>query len=164
MKKITGTMYSYYFLCPRKMWLFARDLSMEHESEAVAIGKLIDEYSHSRETKHIMIDELANIDFIKDSIVCEIKKSSREKQMAVNQIKYYLYLLKQYDVKAVKGRLSVPKERLSEDVFLSWEDEARIAENLAKIKSIIADEIMPPVLNNKMRTCKACAYFEFCYI
>lgn len=164
MKKITGLMYSYYFLCSRKLWLFARDLSMEHESENVAIGKLIDEYSHSRETKHIMIDELANIDFIKDSIVCEIKKSSREKQMAVNQIKYYLYLLKQYDVKAVKGQLRVPKEKLVENVFLNKDDELQIADNLAKIKEIISSKNMPAVLNNRMRTCRACAYFELCYI
>lgn len=51
MKKITGVMVYYYFVCKRKLWLFGNDLDMEHTSELVGIGKLIDETSYSREKK-----------------------------------------------------------------------------------------------------------------
>ena len=79
MRKITGVMYSYYFLCHRKLWLFAHNINMEQESEAVFIGKLIDEDTYKREKKHILIDDKINIDYIHNGIGCENKKSEKER-------------------------------------------------------------------------------------
>ncbi len=39
----------YYFVCKRKLWYFKNDVNMEHNSELVGIGKLIDEDSYGRE-------------------------------------------------------------------------------------------------------------------
>ena len=91
---ITGTIYSYYFLCSRKMWLFHNRICFEHDSEAVAIGKHIDENTFSRVKHGIEVDGLINIDYIKNNVIYEIKKSDKREDLAVNQLKYYLYILR----------------------------------------------------------------------
>jgi CRISPR-associated exonuclease Cas4 len=57
-RKITGTLYSYYFVCKRKLWYSAHNIDMEQESDNVLIGRLIDENSYVREDKSILIDSL----------------------------------------------------------------------------------------------------------
>ena len=161
-RKITGTMYSYYFLCKRKLWLFNKGISLEHENENVQIGKIIDETSYIKERKHILLDDSINIDYIKDGIVYEIKKSNKEKQMAVNQIKYYLYILNKNNFENTKGILNIPKERVTEEVILTQEDAVNIEDNLQQIKKILNQEKAPQTINKP--ACKSCAYFEFCYI
>ena len=41
MKPLTATHVKYYHVCWRKLWLFDRDVWMEHTSEAVAGGELL---------------------------------------------------------------------------------------------------------------------------
>ena len=53
---VTGTEFNYYLLCKRKLWLFSHDVEMEHTSDNVLLGKLIDEESYPREKKGIVID------------------------------------------------------------------------------------------------------------
>jgi len=78
MKKVTGVMVYYYFVCKRKLWYFSNNLNMESTSELVGIGKLVDETSYSRERKNILIDEVINIDFLKNwKVVHEVKKSKK---------------------------------------------------------------------------------------
>ncbi|NLK63015.1 MAG: Dna2/Cas4 domain-containing protein, partial [Fusobacteria bacterium] len=66
MEKVTGIMINYYFVCERKLWYFVNKINMEHNSELVEMGKLVDENSYGRERKSILIDEMINIDFMKD--------------------------------------------------------------------------------------------------
>lgn len=162
MKDITGTMYSYSFLCNRKLWLFSHNITMEHNSENVSIGKEIDSNSYSRQEKHLMIDGTVNIDFIKDGIVYEIKKSSKQKAMAVNQIKYYLYTLKQKGITAPKGILCIPEERQREEVYLSDEDIEFIEKRLMEIQDILNNTKMPEVI--QVKACKSCSYHDLCYV
>ena len=75
MEKITGMHIYYYFVCKRKLWYYINNLQMEHSNEHVNLGKIIDENSYSREDKHININNVINIDFIRDDIICETKKS-----------------------------------------------------------------------------------------
>ncbi|WP_196598330.1 CRISPR-associated protein Cas4 [Pectinatus frisingensis] len=162
MKKVTGVMYSYYFLCHRKLWLFAHDINMEQESEAVFIGKLIDENTYKREDKHIMVDDLICIDYIHNGIVCEVKKSKKQKQMAINQIKYYLYILQQHGLIQMKGILTIPKERITENVELLEDDIVQIKSNLHEIDEILSLPTAPQI--SKKAPCRSCAYYEFCYV
>lgn len=155
-------MYSYYFLCHRKLWLFAHDINMEQESEAVFIGKIIDEQTYKREDKHVLIDDTINIDYIHNGIVCEIKKSKKEKRMAINQIKYYLYILQKHGLSDIKGLLKVPKEHITEEVGLLGEDIEKIEDNLLNINKILQLP-QPPAIGPKL-PCKSCAYYELCYI
>ena len=39
--------------------VFSHQLDMEHTSDLVRIGKLIDEESYNREKKHIMVDDMS---------------------------------------------------------------------------------------------------------
>ncbi len=64
--QITGTEFNYYHLCKRKLWLFSHGIQMEHTSDNVLLGKLIDEHSYPRQKKEIMIDGVIKIDFLDD--------------------------------------------------------------------------------------------------
>ena len=161
MKQITGTMYAYSYLCWRKLWLFTKDIVMEQENENVIIGKLIDQESYCREKKHLYLDDIVCIDIVKDNVICEIKKSSSQREMAVQQLKYYLYLLNKKGIK-VTGELLVPKENHKEIIALDEKDITNIEKQLQKIKTICSEVTPPEIINNKI--CKKCAYFELCYI
>lgn len=161
MKKISGTMYAYSYLCWRKLWFFAKDIVMEQENENVIIGKLIDQESYRREKKHLYLDDIVCIDIVKDNVICEIKKSSSQREMAIQQLKYYLYLLNKKGIE-VKGELLVPKENHKEMIVLNENDILEIDKQLERIKRICNEVTPPEIINNKI--CKKCAYFELCYI
>ena len=65
-EKVTGVMIYYYFVCKRKLWYFCHEIRMEAENEDVLLGKLLDESSYGKNEKHINIDNVINIDFIRD--------------------------------------------------------------------------------------------------
>lgn len=161
MKQITGTMYAYSYLCWRKLWFFAKDIVMEQENENVIIGKLIDQESYRREKKHLYLDDIVCIDIVKDNVICEIKKSSSQREMAIQQLKYYLYLLNKKGIE-VKGELLVPKENHKEMIVLNENDILEIDKQLERIKRICNEVTPPEIIINKI--CKKCAYFELCYI
>lgn len=162
-REISGTMFYYYFVCKRKLWFFANEIQLESENEDVIIGKLIDENSYSRELKHILIDNTVNIDFIKEwKILHEVKKQKSVEEAGIWQLKYYIYFLRQRGIKIEKGVLDYPKLKKREEIFLSKEDEERIKNILLEIREIINLK-QPPKLE-KLKICKKCAYFEYCYI
>ena len=162
-KKVSGTMFYYYFVCKRKLWFFSNEIQLENENEDVKLGKLIDENSYSKEEKHILIDNTINIDFIKDwKILHEIKKQKSVEEAGIWQVKYYLYFLKKRGIYLEKGILDYPKLKKREEIFLSLEDEKEIEKILENISKIIQEE-KPPKLE-KLKICKKCAYFEYCYI
>lgn len=162
-KQISGTMFYYYFVCKRKLWFFSNGIQLEEDNEDVILGKLIDENSYSKELKHILIDNTVNIDFIKDwKILHEVKKQKSIEEAGIWQLKYYLYFLKIRGINIEKGILDYPKLKKREEVFLSEDDEKKIKEILSEIEKITLME-KPPELE-KLKICKKCAYFEYCYI
>lgn len=66
-ENITGMMVYYYFVCKRKLWYFCHEITMETENEDVLLGKLLDESSYKKNDKYISIDQIINIDFMKES-------------------------------------------------------------------------------------------------
>ena len=161
-KYVSGTLYSYSFLCMRKVWLHAHQVNMEQNSENVKIGKLIDETTYKRERHDFMIDNTVNIDFLKNNIVHEVKKSDKQKIMAINQIKYYLFILKNYGFTDITGCLTIPTIKHKETVVLEEKDDDEIIKQLQTIHSIIKSNEVPEPINKK--ACKKCAYFDLCYI
>lgn len=162
-REISGMMFYYYFVCKRKLWFFANEIQMESENEDVIIGKLIDENSYSRELKHVLIDNTVNIDFIKEwKILHEVKKQKSVEEAGIWQLKYYIYFLRKRGINIEKGILDYPKLKKREEIFLSKEDEERIKNILLEIREIINLK-QPPKLE-KLKICKKCAYFEYCYI
>lgn len=163
MKKITGVMLYYYFVCKRKLWFFSNDLTMEQGNELVEIGKLVDETSYRREKKNILIDETINIDFLKDwKVIHEVKKSRKINEASKWQIKYYIWVLKEKGINIEKGILDYPLLRKREEVFLNREDEEKLKNTLKEINEILLSEIPPQIV--KKSICKKCAYYELCYI
>ena len=162
MKRINGTIYSYSFLCWRKVWFFYHNITMEQNNENVIIGKEIDETSYARDKKHIMVDGAINIDYVRDGIVYEIKKSSKQKEMAINQIKFYLYTLKTNGIVEPKGMLCIPEEKYKEEVLLDVCDIDQITKRMEEIKGVIASDTVPTAIN--IKACKSCSYFDLCFI
>lgn len=162
-KPISGMMIYYYIVCKRKLWYFYNQIQMESDNENVKIGKVLDENAYAREEKHINIDDVISIDYIKNKgILHEVKKSRRIEEAGIMQVKYYLYYLKQKGVEGIKGKMDYPLLKQSLDIELTEEDEKYIESVLIEIKEIV-NRPLPPTLEKK-KICKSCAYFELCYI
>ncbi len=161
-KKITGVMVYYYFVCKQKLWYFYNEIVMEQGNEDVAIGKLIDETTYKRDSKHINIDNVINIDFLRnDGVLHEIKKSRKIEQASIWQVKYYLYYLKKKGVE-VSARIDYPTIKKTQDVFLEKEDEEKLEKILVEIEQICSKDVPPKF--EKKRICSKCAYHDLCYI
>ena len=104
---VTGTQINYYFICHRKLWLFVHGINMEHTSDTVLQGILIDESSYQRKDKGIDIDGNIVIDWIDHltGVVHEVKKSDSMEDAHRWQLLYYLWYLKQKGVGDLKGEI-----------------------------------------------------------
>lgn len=162
-KEITGVMVYYYEVCKRKLWYFYNDISMEAGNENVQIGKAIDEESYKRDEKHININNVINIDFIRSrGVLHEVKKSKKIEEASILQVKYYLYYLKKYGVENIKAKIDYPLLRQSIDVELDEKDVKKIEEILDDIRYIVNKKT--PCELHKKRICKSCAYYDLCFI
>jgi CRISPR-associated exonuclease Cas4 len=163
---ITGTHISYYFLCHRKLWLFANGINMEHNSDLVYEGKLIHETSYpqrSEKYEEIEIDGI-KIDYYdaRNQIIHEVKKSDKMETAHEWQVKYYIHVLERNGIEGVTGLLEYPKLRQTAEVLLSDRDRGELEQIIIGVKEIIALETCPARI--KLGICKNCSYFDFCFI
>lgn len=162
-KSITGVMVYYYKVCHRKLWYFYHEIQMEQDNQNVQIGRVLDENTYRREDKHINIDNVINVDFIRTKgILHEVKKSKKIEQASIMQMKYYLYYMNKKGVANLTGKIDYPLLKETVDVVLSDDDIIMIDDILKEIEAIVA-ETVPPTLTKK-NICKSCAYFDLCYI
>lgn len=162
---VTGTHINYYFVCPRKLWLFGNGIQMEHTSDLVTEGKLIHETTYpqrSAKYEEVQIGAI-KVDFYdpKNKVIHEIKKSNKIEQAHEWQLKYYLYVFLQAGIDGVTGILEYPKLRKTEEILLSTKDIAEIEYFTGDIQKIIQCSEVPPAINSKI--CKKCSYEDFCY-
>jgi CRISPR-associated exonuclease Cas4 len=162
---ITGTHINYYFICHRKLWLFANGINMEHTSELVAEGKFIHETTYQqRSDKYTEIElEGIKIDYFDpvNKVIHETKKSGSHEEAHRWQLKYYMYVLKQHGMEGVKGVLEYPKLRDKEELILTAEDEGRLQQVMSDIETLVASDTCPPRI--KKSKCRKCSYFDFCW-
>ena len=162
---VIGTIFNYFMVCRRKLWLFAHGITMEQESELVYEGKLIHENSYPERNPNYEEIELDGIkvDFYdaRHHVIHEIKKSDKLEAAGRWQLKYYLYVFEMHGVKDIKGVLEFPKQRKTENVTLTDEDRQKIKDMLADIEKACEEKACPPLL--KKERCKQCSYYEFCY-
>lgn len=162
---VTGTIFNYFMVCRRKLWLFAHGITMEQDSELVYEGKLIHENSYPERNPNYEEIELDGIkvDFYdaRHHVIHEIKKSDKLEAAGRWQLKYYLYVFEMHGVKDIKGVLEFPKQRKTENVTLTDEDRQKIKDMLADIEKACEEKACPPLL--KKERCKQCSYYEFCY-
>lgn len=136
---------------------------MEDENENVMLGKLLDENSYKRDDKYINIDNVINIDFIREQKeLHEIKKSRAIEEAGVWQVKYYLYYLKKRGVEGLKAKIDYPLLKKNLLVELTEEDEEQLEEVIHNIL-LLEEEVKPPVLDSK-KICAKCAYHDLCFI
>ena len=136
---------------------------MEAENENVMLGKLLDESSYQRGEKHINIDNVINIDFIKEhKELHEVKKSRAIEEAGIWQVKYYLYYLKQRGVNGLKAKIDYPLLKKNLMVELAQEDEEQIERILYEINSM-KEQVLPPEFSKK-KICAKCAYHDLCFI
>jgi len=163
---ITGTHFNYYQVCKRKLWLFANGLNMEHTSDLVYDGKLIQETSYPQRSARYEELEMGGIkiDFFdaRNKVIHEIKRSNKIERAHEWQVKYYIYVLEQTGIEGVSGILEYPTLRHTARVTLSDNDRAKIQKMEREIEQIVESETCPPVIN--ARICKNCSYYEFCYV
>jgi len=176
---ITGTHINYYFICKRKLWLFAQGIGMEHTSDTVYLGKIIDESSYERKDKKIDIDDTIVIDWIDDKtgIIHEVKKSDKMEEAHTWQVLYYLWYLKRKGVTVadsqmaeyqngrwggLKGEIDYPALKQRVEVVLTTEKEERLNDIIADIERIIRLEKPPERIHKKF--CKTCSYYELCWV
>jgi len=163
MKKVSGMLFSYYFICKRKMWLFNNYISMEQYNENVKIGKAIDKNSYARKYKNINVNNDICIDFLDNGkTIHEIKKSNKMEEAHIWQVKYYIYYLKNIGYENINGVIDYPLLRIKKSVELSDSDILRIEEIIEDINNILSDEI--PKIIKKRKICNKCAYYDYCYI
>ncbi|WP_206459263.1 CRISPR-associated protein Cas4 [Anaerovorax sp. IOR16] len=161
-KTITGIMVYYHQVCPKKLWYFYHELNMEHNSEDVAIGKIIDEASYSREKKHINIDNTINIDFIqRKALLHEVKKSKKIEEAGIWQVKYYLFYLEQKGV-FVNAQIDYPLLKQTLSIKLEEDDRIKLEWILKEIKTICMKSIPPLVIKKKF--CSKCAFYDLYFI
>lgn len=163
--RITGTYISYYHYCQRRLWLFAHDINMEHTSDFVAEGKLIDEKSYPQRAEkftQIAIEGI-KVDFfnLTTKVVHETKRSSSNIECDIAQLKYYLFVLERNNIEVSHGILEYPKLRKTEEIWLTEADRLDIPRWEMAARAIIAADTCPPTIVDKL--CKKCAYYEFCY-
>lgn len=160
--RITGIMLNYYYVCHRKLWLYANYLNMEHTSERVKLGEILHEDSFKDfEEKELIFDNLICIDIKDEDYIHEVKISDKMIQPGVMQIAYYLYYLKSFGI-IKKGTIRYPLQKKVLEVELTKDLEEELKRAMEDIKRILSLE-KPPKIEEKPY-CKKCAYFEFCFV
>lgn len=164
--QIIATHINYYFICKRKLWLFANGINMEHSSDLVYEGKLLHETSYPQRPERYEELEIdgVKIDFYdaRNRVIHEIKKSDKIEVAHQWQVKYYIYILQRNGVAGVSGLLEYPMLRQTEKIELTEQDVNLIEEFVKDIDKIVSDDRCPSIINNKI--CKQCSYYEFCYV
>ena len=161
--KVNGIKINYYYICPRKLWLFDKGIGMENTSEKVLLGTLLHEDSYKMEKlKNILIDNTISIDILNKNSLIEVKSSDKMKEADRMQILYYLYYLKKMVGIDMHGIIRYPKLRKVESIVLTEEDEDKIEKALLDINKILKQDKPPSVINKPY--CKRCAYYELCYV
>ncbi len=169
---ITGTMFNYYFVCHRELWLFAHGAQCETDSDAVRMGKHIHETSYAQEKKELDIDGTIVLDWFdaQRGVVHEVKKSPSMEIAHEWQVLYYVYYLKQKGLRTaehekdlcIKGEQNSQTLSMKKTVILTPDKERELREQiLPDIERIIAQDDMPSTQTWKV--CKTCSYCDLCY-
>lgn len=157
--QFTGTQINYYFICPRKLWLFSQNIQLEPHSDYVRRGKILHERSFNRKTKEIQIGRI-KVDFIDNGTLHEIKKSKKMEKSHKFQVLYYLKCMKDFGLK-LNGQIDYPLLKKTKKVELTNENEKKLLNIMDKIGNIL--ELSKPPKVEKQKICKKCAYYEFCW-
>ncbi len=162
---VNGTIVNYYTHCKRQCWLFAHGMDFEDDSEEVQIGRVLHEIrSESKKNTEVMIDGI-KVDQITATHVLEVKKSDADVEAARWQTLYYLYILKQKGI-IKDGKIQFMERNKQEnkaiELTLDDDHERRMEEMIKEIGEFLETETPPKPISSK--SCKRCAYYDYCYV
>ncbi len=162
-KEVTGIMVYYYYVCKKKLWYFLHEIRMENDNQNVKLGKILDENSYVRDNKHVMIDGVINIDFLRGNhVIHEVKKSKSIEEAGIMQVKYYLYYLYNKGLTDMFAKIDYPLLKKSISVELNDEDFAILDKVVEEIVDMGNSYNIVQV--SQKAICKKCAYYDLCYI
>lgn len=161
---ITASMLAAIVTCPREAWFMSRAFSPEEDNYFLTVGRLIHEESYKEiNMKEVKLDG-ARIDFVVEkngqTIVAEIKKSSRSVESGKIQLLYYMKMLRNIGVNT-KGQLRIPAEKKIIDIENNEENENLLQEYIQKLVDVISLEKPPKIIRS--RYCKKCAFESICF-
>jgi len=160
---VTGTLVWYYYICPREVWLMARNITPDQDNPNIDLGRFIGENTYQRDKKEISFGHI-KVDVLRKEkgqlVIGEVKKSSKYEKSAFMQLAFYLLELKENGIEAV-GELLFPKEKKRVKVELNNELIANIEKAKKDILRIIYQDA--PQEPKKIVFCRNCAYAEFCW-
>ncbi|WP_297466891.1 CRISPR-associated protein Cas4 [Thermococcus sp.] len=159
---IGGTEINYLFICPTKLWYFARGITMEQESEWVDLGRFLHERRYANEEKEVQIGSI-KIDFIRRGENIEVHEVKLEKSMErahEMQALYYLYYLKRLGIKA-KAVVHYPKLNETKEVTLEGR-EGEVEDAIREVQRVKSLPAPPEPVKSKK--CRKCAYYGLCWV
>ena len=163
MPYLTGNLINAYYVCKRKLWLYAHEIGPDRSHQLLEIGRLYDQSTYKRDKKQISMSGM-KIDLLKkrdgELLVGEVKKTSKFEAAAKMQLAYYLYRLKEEGIE-LDGELLVPKEKKRERITLDDDLTQELETAIAEIETIIISD--KPPLPEKTKYCGKCAYSDFCW-
>ena len=167
----------YHAVCPRKAWYSMRGLWMEHESDTVRLGRLLDQTSYARRRRPEMIEAespdgtalVAKLDGVdlRAGVIHETKKGRAEEGAHRLQLRFYLWVLKlagvtRSDGTPLTGRLDYPALRRTEPIELAPEHEAELEGAVAALAEL-ARQPTPPGRFPRRSFCRRCSFEPLCY-
>ncbi len=163
MPQITGNLINAYYICKKKLWLYAHKINPDINHSLLKLGKLYDVYSYKRDRKEISAEGM-KIDLIKwrdgELVVGELKKSSKFELSAIMQLAYYLYRLREQGID-IEGELLIPKEKKRKRIKLDNDLVQRLENVIREVENIMVSEKAP--IQKMVKYCKNCAYCDFCW-
>jgi CRISPR-associated exonuclease Cas4 len=163
--RIGGTLIAYYYICKRKMYLYANNIRFENYNDQVKIGKNTHENHFQYKTFKEVDFNGSKFDFLKvkdEVIINEVKNSKALEDASIWQLKYYIYQLRNNGIDCSKGILHYPKIMRRLTVTFTEEDRRIIMETEKEIQKVINSELVPEL--KQKGYCKKCSYYEFCFV
>jgi CRISPR-associated exonuclease Cas4 len=165
--RITATHIAYFFVCHRKLWLYANGIEMEHFSDLVLEGRQIHKEAYPRRATNFVEIQLdgVKIDFFdqRARVVHETKRGRAIEMAHISQLQYYLFKLWNWGVKDATGIIEYPELRRKHQVDTL--DVAMVETIRSWEKDIVRIVVMPkcPAIPENAN-CRNCAFFDLCHI
>ena len=157
---IAGYHFFHYGSCHTRLWLFHRNVEVGLDNDHIKIGKQLDEETHVRNKKRLVIPGLCSIDYIEkgDHLeVHEIKKGENVSDAHRYQVLYYLEVVSEITGRDCVGFIHYPQVKKVVEVQRNPELVKTI---YREILSIISGPCPPP---KRIPICKGCSYAEMCW-
>jgi len=151
--------FNYLYFCQRQLWLYNKWIMTNEDDINIIIWKINQENFNKNELRVWNI----SIDKIKKGVIYEYKKSNKHILWSIAQLENYIYLLNnKYNIKIHKWILKFKDWR---DIEIKYDNilKQHYIENINKIKEIIKYKNIP-LIENDLKLCKKCWYYEKCYI